>query len=231
LSQALREPASGTVNGAGDVDLEFGAPSLNQVWTGSIVVQTDDAAIAWQVLIGGTPWGSFQGGGPYGPLQARANERVQLIGTGATPAENIAGTFIGSLDPDDGSTPYVGPSSAVTTASSVTPVLITGQPVEVVPVSGGDVFVFSAAFSSTSTLVLTGGALDIHSALLVRTSGTGVASVVISGAVLIANGENTDAVALPFPRAYPVNPATDIDASVSGAGTWIFTMTYTAPNT
>lgn len=106
--------ASGTADDAGGLVVTFDAPPRGSVFTGAVAVPNapDDAAL--QVFIGsaaGLALGSFIGKQGFTGVQAYANERVVIAGSGFAPGVTYSASFVGSID-DELHAPPVSPASA-----------------------------------------------------------------------------------------------------------------------
>src|SRR5215472_4304897 len=77
-------------------------------WTGPVSVPNANPTAKWQVLRDEVVIGVMFGATPFGPVYARAGERVGLIGSGVTPNAKVLGVW-NVVDTPDGSGPDLAP--------------------------------------------------------------------------------------------------------------------------
>lgn len=148
-SSALRETAQG-VTANGITTITFQAPHTGTIWTGSLSINNAAIGISWAITIGGLFWGQGQGAGPFGPIQAQSGVQVVLTSVGAGGSPGAYATLIGSIDPDDGSVPYVGPGQLPAPPAPSALLVYTG----VVPVGSGTIVVTNVAAPDALGLML-----------------------------------------------------------------------------
>ena len=156
-SSPLRQSASGTADSSG-CTITFAAPPLTRVWTGSVMIPSSPITTAWTITVGGFPWGTMTGPGPYN-VQALPGEQLKLVATsGVTSGDTYTASFIGSDDPRDAAM-YVFPISPSGAASSGSPLAsgggpLVGSPVTVVPSSSTNTASIAFDVASASDVLI-----------------------------------------------------------------------------
>jgi hypothetical protein len=93
MSNIVRQFATETANGSGEVVLAFQAPPLGEAWCGTVAIPGADASAAGMVTVGGSLAGSVFGPGSYGPFTAYGNEVLAISVTGLTPGNQYTAVW------------------------------------------------------------------------------------------------------------------------------------------
>jgi hypothetical protein len=111
--QRLIQAASGTVAGDGSLTLVFPATPLGSVWTGVVSLPTAPSSAIWTAQILGSPWGTWAGSAPFGPIQSWGGEQLTIIGTNLPPGyvANAQWTGTSEDEAEDSPTPVPIPNS------------------------------------------------------------------------------------------------------------------------
>lgn len=215
-SSPLRQSASGTADSSG-CTITFAAPPLTRVWTGSVMIPSSPITTAWTITVGGFPWGTMTGPGPYN-VQALPGEQLKLVATsGVTSGDTYTASFIGSDDPRDAAM-YVFPISPSGAASSGSAPLPSGNSIFRGEGSGTSGSTASTSFTignlvAGDTLVL---ATSAAGSSVATPSASGVSFTLITYATL-----NSYTVAV-YTATVPTEVTSlPITLSVNGYGAWI----------
>lgn len=111
MGSALRLSAGATSSAAGAATFNFPAPTLGEVWTGSVFVSSAPSGASSSVTIGstsgGVPWGTMVGGQAL-QVQALPGEVIQVLSTNLLVSTAYQAVLAGSVDSAQDAT-FVGP--------------------------------------------------------------------------------------------------------------------------